>query len=612
MKNAFGFALIALAAGLFAAGCPTDSDLYWTVHYEDSGGGFIYPSVRVLDGSTLKDLPTVPARAGLVSAGWHTDKDTDSRFDNTTTPIKSHITLYAKWQTPSSLTTWTAAAEGNPTTTAILFTFSAEVSGLNASEISIAPAPGSPANAAKGTLIEISPTQWRLAVTATVAGPARVSINSYGIAQTSIDVSIRVQTSGEIPDPTYHTVTFEPRGGLTATGSIMIEDGQPIGSLPTATRHGYDFGGWWTHASEGEQIDETRTITGEVTFYARWTARPPGEVWHAIEPGQSGFPSGTASTALGIKAVAYGGNKTFVAVGEAGRMARSIDGGETWAEIPGGAGSGSILNGIASNGEGIFVAVGTGGRVVRSDDGGENWSAVSGPVGGRTLEGIAYGNEMFIAVGQQGRMMRSGSDGGSWTAINAGLSGNATSSATTSQFLEGEQIRGIAFGDGTFIAVGDNGRMARSTNGSDWFQITSAQSGFANNHINVPIRNIAFGNGTFIAVGFDGRMARSSNGNGTGNWTRITGTTFGTRQAINDIAYGAGWFIAVADHGSMARSDDNGASWTAVAARNPANEATVGAGSTFTERQAINGIAFGDGRFVAVGGYGRMSINYVE
>lgn len=43
-----------------------------------------------------------------------------------------------------------------------------------------------------------------------------------------------------------------------------------VGSLPTPTRSGYSFDGWYTAANGGIKITETTTVTTDITLYAHW------------------------------------------------------------------------------------------------------------------------------------------------------------------------------------------------------------------------------------------------------------------------------------------------------------------------------------------------------
>ena len=76
----------------------------------------------------------------------------------------------------------------------------------------------------------------------------------------------------EIEIPTY-TVSFNANGGTTPTASKTVTYSSTYGDLPTPTRTGYTFTGWFTAASGGTQVtkDTKVTITSNQTLYAQWT-----------------------------------------------------------------------------------------------------------------------------------------------------------------------------------------------------------------------------------------------------------------------------------------------------------------------------------------------------
>ena len=70
-----------------------------------------------------------------------------------------------------------------------------------------------------------------------------------------------------------HTVTFDPNGGTSSDNlSKTVNAGSQIGTLPTVTRDGYTFNGWYTSTTGGSKISTTTTISSDKTYYARWTA----------------------------------------------------------------------------------------------------------------------------------------------------------------------------------------------------------------------------------------------------------------------------------------------------------------------------------------------------
>ena len=72
------------------------------------------------------------------------------------------------------------------------------------------------------------------------------------------------------PSVTKYTVTFNSNGGSTVS-SITKNNGDTIGTLPTPTRTGYTFNGWYTAKTGGSKINSATKVTGNVTYYAQWT-----------------------------------------------------------------------------------------------------------------------------------------------------------------------------------------------------------------------------------------------------------------------------------------------------------------------------------------------------
>ena len=71
------------------------------------------------------------------------------------------------------------------------------------------------------------------------------------------------------------TVTFDANGGSVSPTSQTATYGDAYGTLPTPTRTGYDFTGWYTAKTGGTKGDDTTTVTKTAnhTLYARWTAK---------------------------------------------------------------------------------------------------------------------------------------------------------------------------------------------------------------------------------------------------------------------------------------------------------------------------------------------------
>jgi len=74
---------------------------------------------------------------------------------------------------------------------------------------------------------------------------------------------------------TIYTVSFNANGGTGGT-TRQVSNGSVVGTLPTVTRSGYTFDGWYTAINGGTRISASTTVTGNVTYYAHWTPNGDG------------------------------------------------------------------------------------------------------------------------------------------------------------------------------------------------------------------------------------------------------------------------------------------------------------------------------------------------
>lgn len=70
------------------------------------------------------------------------------------------------------------------------------------------------------------------------------------------------------------TVTFDANGGSTPVASKEVIYGEGYQELPTPTRTGYTFNGWYTAATGGTKVTADTTVTAAAnhTLYAQWAA----------------------------------------------------------------------------------------------------------------------------------------------------------------------------------------------------------------------------------------------------------------------------------------------------------------------------------------------------
>ena len=255
-----------------------------------------------------------------------------------------------------------------------------------------------------------------------------------------------------------------------------------------------------------------------------------GITWTAVE---------NSTFAGDIYSIDYG-HGLFVAVGYNAWVAYSYDG-ITWS-----GGNGFSLFGsngpipCVTHNESMFLAASGDGTIAVWPEG-EGWKRTASFLFyGDGTEDITYGAGKFILVGGSGKMSAS-SDGTNWTTV------------TNNTFSKDQygNIHSIAYVGGKFIAGGVK-RMVYSSDGEIW--ITVPDSSFRN----YGVRGIAYGNGTFVAGGDFGKIETSTDGI---SWKAVRDSKFpllsGTDLPVTiySIAYGGGRFVAVGHKGSMSYSN---------------------------------------------------------
>ena len=206
----------------------------------------------------------------------------------------------------------------------------------------------------------------------------------------------------------------------------------------------------------------------------------------------------------GIVAAAAGvAASIIIAVGNAGVIRKSTDGGLTWASKTSGT-SEHLLS--VCHGAGIWIIVGANDTILRSTDGGETWAAQTSPLSGFRGNCVRYVNGWFVAGGRVGtsvRIIRS-TNGSSWS--SSSVSGTST------------VLSGISYAFGRYVCAGSGADIIYSTNLTSWSPATV--SGVSND-----FDSLIFGNGYMVApAGSFGTGARSTNGTTFSAWTRPSST----------------------------------------------------------------------------------------
>ncbi|WP_198429916.1 InlB B-repeat-containing protein [Treponema primitia] len=82
---------------------------------------------------------------------------------------------------------------------------------------------------------------------------------------------------GNTDKPATYTITFNPDGGTVSPTTIQVVTGDKVGPLPTPTKSGSNFEGWYINPTDsGTKFTETSSVTGGITVYAKWAAAGGG------------------------------------------------------------------------------------------------------------------------------------------------------------------------------------------------------------------------------------------------------------------------------------------------------------------------------------------------
>ena len=96
----------------------------------------------------------------------------------------------------------------------------------------------------------------------------------YQLANTGYALMPKSDGSSNLVVAQKYKVSFNKNGGNGTTNDIEVLCGGVYGQLPTPTRTGYTFGGWYTAATGGSKVTATTTVTETTahTLHAHWTA----------------------------------------------------------------------------------------------------------------------------------------------------------------------------------------------------------------------------------------------------------------------------------------------------------------------------------------------------
>jgi len=433
--------------------------------------------------------------------------------------------------------------------------------------------------------------------------------NTYVVVEADLDSTItvsvtRIGYSGTITsDPTAIVVAA---GTPELTGTVTINGTAMVGKTLTASTSGLNGSGTLTYQWKrgttnigtnnssyvivDADVGSTITVTVSRAGYAGTKTSAPTAV--VVRPYWTIVTNSTFGSSDFIYSVTYGGatgQEKFVAVGASGKMAYSADG-KTWTAVNNStfSSTGIIRDVIYDN---QFIAVGASGKMAYSSDG-ITWTAIitSAFDSYTTIYGIAANIYYYVAVGADGKMAYCTSSSSSapttWTTVTSTFGAIAINSVASTGAM-----------GSTWIAVGANGKMARCNNSTptSWTAVTDSTFG------TTAINDVAYGGDNFVAVGNSGKMAYSTDRGFT--WTAVTNSTFGT-NAIRSVAWNGGtkgyggMFVAVGSEGKAAYSAD-GITWTAVTDGSFGYEDIYNVAFHYSISSAKIGVAVGSGGKIA-------------
>ena len=211
----------------------------WTITFNANGGTVSPASVTTGVGDTLGSLPT-PTRNGYTFKGWYTASTSGTKVTEDR-KYNGNTTVYAQW-------------------TPIDYTITYDLDGGNVSS----------ANRAS----------YNIETTAiTLRNPTKTGYTFAGWTGTNgMPATTVVIQSGSTGDRSYtaqwtlnkYRITFNANNGTVTPEFDSTGAGWTLSSLPTPTREGYAFNGWWTAATGGDSVTVSKVYSANTNIYARW------------------------------------------------------------------------------------------------------------------------------------------------------------------------------------------------------------------------------------------------------------------------------------------------------------------------------------------------------
>jgi hypothetical protein len=226
----------------------------------------------------------------------------------------------------------------------------------------------------------------------------------------------------------------------------------------------------------------------------------------------------------------------------------------------------------------------------------ETWSATTSGTS-EQISSVAFGNHTFVAVGEGGVILQSTDFGATWQ-------------NRSNLDLMPDGLVQVAYGNGVFLAVSRNGVIRSTDNGKTWQAVAASGDGWVN--------GIVYGNGRWVVAGAEYAWTSVNNGD---SWTPLPSAKIGGHLLFaNNVFLSGGESIWVSDDGQT-WTDVAGGEFNWLSAIGYGNGLYMVVGTVFlntiskttnprlwteegamtTEYGGLLGIAYGNDRFVVVG-----------
>lgn len=216
---------------------------------DDTTKGTVSPAGQTIEHGKNATV-TASRKTGYKFDGWYNGTTKVTNANPYTFAPTANITLTAKWSVYNITIPVNVSPIGAGTTSPSPFT------GQEGSTVNITATPA---------------TGYKFAYWTDGVDDTHYTNNPQSVAMLSVKTLTAYFTLKS------YTVTWNANGGTVSPASTTKTHGSTLGTLPTPTRastaeYSYTFAGWFTAASGGTQISTTTTVTGNVTYYAHWTA----------------------------------------------------------------------------------------------------------------------------------------------------------------------------------------------------------------------------------------------------------------------------------------------------------------------------------------------------